>query len=57
MKVCIIIIILTDIDKLPLHPKHKIELYSKYLLSKISWDLTVADLGITWVKQNLDNIC
>ena len=28
--------ILTDIDKLPLHPKHKIELYSKYLLSKIS---------------------
>ena len=48
--------ILTDIDKLPLHPKHKIELYSRYLLSKISWDLTVADLGMTWVKQNLDNI-
>ena len=48
--------ILTDIDKLPLHPKHKIELYGKYLLSKISWDLTVADLGMTWVKQNLDNI-
>ena len=48
--------ILTDIDKLPLHLKHKIELYSKYLLSKISWDLTVADFGMTWVKQNLDNI-
>ena len=46
-----------DIDKLPLHPKHKVKLYSKYLLSKISWDLTIADLSMTWVKQNLDNIC
>ena len=48
--------ILTDIDNLPLNQKHKIELYSKYVLSKISWDLTVADLGMTSLKQNLDNI-
>ena len=44
------------IDKLPLHPKHKIMLYQRYVLSKISWHLTIADLPITWVKQNLDNI-
>ena len=31
-------------------------LYQRYVLSKISWHLTVADLPITWVKQNLDNI-
>ena len=31
--------ILADIDRLPLHPRHKIELYSKFLFSKISWDL------------------
>ena len=27
--------ILEDIDRLPLHPKHKIELYSKFLMSKM----------------------
>ena len=31
-------------------------LYQRYVLSKISWHLTIADLPITWVKQNLDNI-
>ena len=31
-------------------------LYQRYVLFKISWHLTVADLQITWVKQNLDNI-
>ena len=43
--------ILQDIDKLPLHPRHKIMLYKSYLLSQISWDLTVANIGLTWVKQ------
>ena len=36
--------------------KNKIMLYQRYVLSKISWHLTIADLPITWVKQNLDNI-
>ena len=31
-------------------------LYQRYVLSKISWHLTIADFPITWVKQNLDNI-
>ena len=48
--------LLNTIDKLPLHPKNKILLYQRYVLSKIGWHLTVADLPITWVKQNLDNI-
>ena len=44
------------IDKLPLHPKNKILLYQRYVLSKISWHQTVAELPITCVKQNLDSI-
>ena len=48
--------ILAQIDQLPLHPKHKIILYSRHLLSKISWHFTVADLSKTWVSENLDNI-
>ena len=48
--------LLDTIDKLPLHLKNKIMLYQRYVLSKISWHLTIADLPITWVKQNLDNI-
>lgn len=31
-------------------------LYNRFVLSKISWNLTVSDITITWVKQNLDNI-
>ena len=48
--------ILQDINKLPLHPRHKIALYKSCLLSQISWDLTVANIGLTWVKKNLDNV-
>ena len=48
--------LLKQIDDLPLHPKNKLLLYNSYLLSKISWDLTIADLGLTWVKNNMDNV-
>ena len=27
------------------------------MLSKITWDLTIADLDVTWVKNTLDNLC
>ena len=40
------------IGKLPLHPKYKILIYSRYVLSKLSWHLTVADLSKTWVENN-----
>ena len=48
--------LLETIDSLPLHPKNKIQLYQKYLLSKISWHFTVTNIPITWIKNNVDNI-
>ena len=48
--------LLKQIEDLPLHPKNKLLLFNLYLLSKISWDLTIADLGFTWVKSNMDNL-
>ena len=49
--------ILIDIDKILLHLKHKVELYAKCILFNISWDLTVADVGVTWVKQTWESTC
>ena len=48
--------LLEAIDKLPLHPKNKLFIYQRYILSKLSCHLTVAELNITWVKQNLGNV-
>ena len=48
---------LNIIDCLPLHPRKKLMIYLRYLLSKISWDLTIADLDVTWMKNTLDNLC
>ena len=44
------------IDSLSCHPKNKLLIYHRFVLSKLSWHLTVADLSKTWVVQNLDNI-
>ena len=44
------------IDDLPLHPKNKILIYNRHVLSKLSWNLTIADNDMTWVKQSLDSI-
>ena len=49
--------ILMKIDSLPLHPRNKILLYSRYLQAKLSWDFTVADIDKTWIVNNIDNIC
>ena len=49
--------ILMKIDSLPLHPRNKTLLYSRYLHTKLSWDLTVADIDKTWIVNNIDNIC
>ncbi|CAB4005262.1 Hypothetical predicted protein [Paramuricea clavata] len=48
--------IISKIDKLPLHPRNKILLYSRYLLSKISWNLTITDISKTWICETLDNV-
>ena len=44
------------IDSLSCHPKNKLLIYHQFVLSKLSWHLTVADLSKTWVVQNLENI-
>ena len=46
---------LTVIDKLPLHPKSKIQILTKYVFSKIRWTLTISEFPITWLKQKLDS--
>ena len=46
--------IFAKIDALSLHPENKIMLYSRYLLLKVSWHLTVAGLTKTWDDENLD---
>ena len=43
--------IISKIDELHLHPRNKILLYSRYLLSKISWDFTITDISQTWVCE------
>ena len=40
---------------IPCHPKNKLALYHRYILSKLSWYLTIADLNKTWVVENLDS--
>ena len=47
--------LLQQIDSLNIHPKSKLLLYQTYVLSKLSWHFTVADISKTSVIQNLDN--
>ena len=44
------------IDSLRILPKNRLLLYQRYVLSKLSWHLTVANLSKTWVIENLDNV-
>ena len=44
------------VNCLPCHPKNKLLLYHHFVLSKLSWHLTIANLSKTWVIENLDNI-
>ena len=46
----------TRFDALPVLPKYKSLLYQQYILSKLSWHLTVATLPKTWVIQHLDTV-
>ena len=47
---------LEKISSLPLHPRNKLLLYNNYVLSKLACHLTIADLGLTSVKHNLDTL-
>ena len=48
--------LMSRIDSLSCHPKNKLLIYHQFVLSKLSWHLTVPDLSKTWAVQNLDNI-
>ncbi|CAB4002828.1 Hypothetical predicted protein [Paramuricea clavata] len=48
--------LMSDVDSKPLQPKNKLLLYSRYVLSKLAWHLTVATLSKTWVTENIDSI-
>ena len=47
--------LLADIDSKSIHPKNKILLYSRYLLSKLSRHFTLSSLLKTWVIENIDS--
>ena len=46
---------LEKIDIFSLHPKHKINIVTKFVYSKHRWDLTIYHLPETWIAENLDN--
>ena len=48
--------LMNDIDIKPLHPKHKLLLYSRYVLSKLSWDFTIANISKAWITEHLDSL-
>ena len=48
--------LMVKINCLPCHPKNILLLYDRFVLSKLSWHMTIADLSKTWVIENLDNI-
>ena len=48
--------LMSKIDLIPCHPKNKLLLYHRFALSKVSWHFTIANLGKTWVAENLDNL-
>ena len=46
---------LEKIDILSLHPKHKINIVTKFVYSKLRRNLTIHHLPETWIAKNLDN--
>ena len=47
---------LKTVDSLHIHPKNKLLIYNCYILPKLSWHFTVADISKTWICEHLDNI-
>ena len=43
-------------DRLPLHAKIKIMIVSRYVCSKLRWNLSIYEVSETWTIQNLDSI-
>ena len=47
---------MAQIDCIPCHPKNKLMIYHRFVLSKISWHFTIPSLGKTWVVENIHNL-
>ena len=47
---------LQRIDSFTILPSNKLLLYHRWILSQLSWPLTVTNLSKTWVVENLDSI-
>ena len=47
---------LSEIDSLPIVPQNKQHLYQTYVLSRVSWGLTVTNSSKAWAIQYLDNL-
>ena len=47
--------LLQRIDSLTILPSNKLLLYDRWVLSKLSWPLTVTNLSKTWVVEDLDS--
>ena len=41
------------IDNLPLHPKNKMKIYQRYVLSKISWYLTITNISTKYGQYSV----
>ena len=48
--------LMSEIDKIPCHPRNKLQLYQHFILSKIAWHFTITGIGKTWVTENIDNL-
>ena len=48
--------LMIKVDSLPCHHKYRLLLYHRFVLSKLSWHLTIADLSKTLFIENLDYI-
>ena len=48
--------LMSEIDIKALHPKNKILVYSRYVLSKLSWHFFIAAMPKTWVTENVDSL-
>ena len=44
------------LNRLPLLPKHKLLIVSKYIYSKLRWRFSLYNITSTWVIDNLDSI-
>ena len=44
------------LNRLPLHPKHKLLITSNYIYSKLRWRSFISNVTSTWVIYNLDSI-